>query len=252
MQSGTLDQPVAYIYALIDPRETDDVNSIRYIGKTNDPNKRIGRHLACARNGSRTHCHNWIRQLLAVGLTPTVSILETTTRVAATYREREWIAHLRTAGCPLTNLTDGGEGGLGCRHSPETRAKIGAAHLGKKLSPEHRIKLSASHVGNKNCLGHRHPISDETRAKLSIVGMGKRNALGCRRSKETRARISAANVGNRNALGHRLSNELKLKIAASGMGNRNALGHHPSDEAKLKMTAASRAYWGTRTATLPL
>lgn len=63
----------------------------------------------------------------------------------------------------LTNTTDGGSGGCGCRRSKETRKKIsnatrGKNHwaYGKKLSIEHRKKLSLSHIGIQ--AKEKHPL----------------------------------------------------------------------------------------------
>ena len=38
---------------------------------------------------------------------------------------------------------------LGCIRSPETRAKLSAAHKGKKLSPAHCLKISKRMMGNQ-------------------------------------------------------------------------------------------------------
>jgi hypothetical protein len=50
-------------------------------------------------------------------------------------------------------------------HSPETRAKISAAHKGKALSPEHRARISAARKGR--------PCSPETRAKIAAALKGR-------------------------------------------------------------------------------
>jgi len=46
-------------------------------------------------------------------------------------------------------------------HTPETRAKIGAANRGRKHTPEERAKMSAAKMG--------HSVSLETRVKLRAV-----------------------------------------------------------------------------------
>ncbi len=93
------------------------------------------------------------------------------------------------------NLTDGGEGLVGC--TDETRAKkstsmSGENHpfFGKHLSPEHRDKISAARKGK--------PLSSEHCAKLSLKNMGENNPqYGKPRSLETRAKIGAANAGKK-------------------------------------------------------
>ena len=62
--------------------------------------------------------------------------------------------------------------------SPETRAKLGAAHKGKTISEEHKAKLVAAH---KNKI-----VSHETRIKLSTFNKGKTL------SEEHKAKMSAA------------------------------------------------------------
>ena len=92
----------------------------------------------------------------------------------------------------LHNLTNGGDGTSGCIHSPETRAKMSAAHKGKKnhnygktLSPETRAKISAATKGKTR--------SPETRAKMSAALKGENHPFyGKSRSPETRAKMSAA------------------------------------------------------------
>ena len=213
MEINTASQPVAHIYALIDPRETDNVKRVRYIGKTKNLGRRFRHHLQDAKTGIRTHCYNWIRQLLAVGLAPMMGTLETTTQVDAADRERAWIAYLRAAGSPLTNLTNGGDGIPGHHHSEETREKMSTVHLGKKLSSETRTKISeantgkkrspeirakfrASAMGNKNCLGRS--VSDECRMKIATA------LKGYRHSEETRARMSVAHTGTKHSAMTRL------------------------------------------------
>ena len=69
-------------------------------------------------------------------------------------------------GC-LRNYTEGGEGTSGLVHTPETKAKIGAAKMGRKASPETRAKMSAVLFGHTRNVGNRHPL--ETLAKMSVA-----------------------------------------------------------------------------------
>lgn len=48
------------------------------------------------------------------------------------------------------NITKGGEGTNGYKHTEETRKNIGKIHKGKTLSEETRKKLSESHKGKNN------------------------------------------------------------------------------------------------------
>ena len=65
------------------------------------------------------------------------------------------------------NITKGGEGTNGYKHTEETRKNIGKIHKGKTLSEETRKKLSEAMKGKT--------LSEETRKKLSESHKGKNN-----------------------------------------------------------------------------
>jgi group I intron endonuclease len=232
METNTASQPPTYIYVLIDPREPDDIKRVRYIGKSDNPDKRFGVHLAKARIGVRRHCYNWIRELLAVGVLPGHEIISVVSDSGAYAAEQETIAKFKLLGAPLTNLADGGPGMFGYHHSEETRARISAANMGKKLGSHHsdetRAKMSAAKTGNKNFLGHHH--SEETKRKISAAKTGNKAWLGRHHSEETRTKISAAHLGKK------LSPETCAKIGAAKMGNKNLLGYHHSEETREKLS----------------
>jgi hypothetical protein len=125
--------------------------------------------------------------------------------------EQDMIALNRKMGKNLVNLTDGGEGVSGLKHSLksrvkmsisatgnknnlgrmqsiETRTKISITKKGKPLSPEHRAKVSKNHSTFWN--GHKH--TEESKAKMSIAQMGNKYSLGHKHTPETKAKISAS------------------------------------------------------------
>ena len=55
-----------YIYTLTDP----NTNMIRYIGKSNNPDKRLRIHLIEARRGLKSYRSNWLRKLITMGQKP--------------------------------------------------------------------------------------------------------------------------------------------------------------------------------------
>lgn len=79
--------------------------------------------------------------------------------------------------------------------SPETRARMGAAHKGKTMSPEVRAKIGIAQIGRK------HPA--EVRARISTSNKGKKH------SDQARAKISAAQMGKR------ASDETRAKLSAA-------------------------------------
>jgi len=201
------------IYALTDPR-TDE---IRYVGKSSSGLRRPGHHGArSVLSKDHTHKGNWLRGLVAAGLRYGVRVLEKLPAVAAlppTERrdamdaaERRWIAHGRAEGWPLTNLTDGGDGGF--FPTPEHRERLSRAMKGRKLSPEHLANLRANHA--------RGPLSEEHKAKIRE---------SCNRP-EAIARMSEANQGRKRTPEH----QAKLTASQKGRG--------PSPEAHAKAVAA--------------
>jgi len=197
------------IYTLRHP----ETKEIRYIGKTNDPAARLSRHIHNATHGVRTHISTWIRSLPSK---PIMSPLCVVPNDYGSEMERRTIAHFRSKGYRLTNLTDGGEGTLGWIPSAEFRAKLSAAHRGRQFSEQHKAALSAALMGHtsspernaKNSASQRgRKCSPETRAKLSAAGTRRRH------SPESRARIGASNRGK--TLGRKHSPETKAKISAS-------------------------------------
>jgi hypothetical protein len=89
----------------------------------------------------------------------------------------------------LRNMTDGGDGILGHKHSEETKKKIALARLGKptnkgkKMSEEQKEKLRQANKGRK--------FSPEFGEKISAAKKGK---PGKPRSPETRAKMKASQL----------------------------------------------------------
>lgn len=150
------------IYGLADPIS----GNIRYIGQSYDPKIRYKFHLKIKK--PRTYKEFWIVSLKKLGLLPELVIIETTTFDKINERERFWIAEYRSLGFNLTNLTDGGEGCKGRKHSEETKALMSFQRMGNKYSlgfihsQETRKKMSERHSG---MTGKKH--SEESRSKMS-------------------------------------------------------------------------------------
>lgn len=174
-----------FIYALCEP----GTRTIRYIGKANFPQKRLGVHLRVSAK-RQNHLGCWLQNVLERGERPALVILR---EVPVTMWQEEETRHIKTAralGMPLVNGTDGGDG----LHNPsqETRTKIGAAGRGRIPSAETRAKRSAALKGQKR--------SAETRANIRESRMGSKNPMfgkktwQCGRplSAEQRAKVGAA------------------------------------------------------------
>ncbi|HUY80090.1 MAG TPA: GIY-YIG nuclease family protein [Ktedonobacterales bacterium] len=179
-----------FIYALIDPRD----QTIRYIGKSNDPQFRLIRHIRSRRIG-KTIKNSWIISLISQGLLPVLQTIEEVPVEHWEERERYWIQYYREQGSPLTNGTDGGDG----------------VH-GRKRTPEERQRISASLMGNKRPLGTH--ASEQTRAKHSEDSRRTwANSTPEQRAERGR-KISAAKMG------HEVSIATRQKFAAALRGRK--------------------------------
>jgi hypothetical protein len=90
------------IYVLVDPRDY----SIRYVGKTNNPSRRLRQHCENP-NYSNFRVHNWLRMLIGRGLAPKMIIVGRAPPHEWEQAERAWIAFLRERG-RIYNIHDGG------------------------------------------------------------------------------------------------------------------------------------------------
>ena len=111
----------------------------------------------------------------------------------------------RDMGSSLANITEGGEGTSGMKHSDETKQKISKIHKGKKLSIEQIEMIRESSTGRKH--------SDKTKAYLTKLNQER--VL----NSDQLERILVAHVGKRH------SEETKKKISLSHMGKIMSVEH---------------------------
>jgi hypothetical protein len=145
-----------------------------YVGKTSGTlENRLYGHFREAKKGHRCKKCNGIRKMLREGKVPTIT-LQTDVEGDGANAERAYIKWLRSYGIDLWNLTDGGEGTLGYRHTLEARQKCRLAHLGKHPSKETRIQMGISHMGKVPWHKGKHGVySDEVNRKRGEKGMGR-------------------------------------------------------------------------------
>jgi hypothetical protein len=145
------------IYGLVDPRN----GHLRYIGKSSSGLKRPRYHSwpSCLKRET-SYKTNWIKGLVAAGLNYQVVVIQELDGPEGLGEvETGWIRYFRETGHPLTNLTDGGEGGY---LSEDTRRKISAKSRGRKMPPrseEYRKKQSLAHMGREFSRAHCDKIS---------------------------------------------------------------------------------------------
>lgn len=198
----------------------NDTGDVFYVGK--------GR-------GDRSHQHksrnrHWKNIVTKHGLTVHKAMTHLTEQEAFEH-EKFLIICLRDMGVRLVNLTDGGEGPTGFKHSPETRARMSLAQKGRTISEEGRRNMGLVRIG--------HTTSAETREKISAAQRGDKcsaelrakraaSATGRTPSEETRAKLSAA---RRKRV---ISKETGAKLSAARMG------HEVTAETREKISAAHK------------
>lgn len=137
---------------------------------------------------------------------------------------------LRALGADLTNVTEGGDGSVGLKHTPEARQKMSESQKGKTLSEEHRRKISKSNTGavfseqrkkkiSEKATGRK--LTDETKAKLSDIHSGRVM------SESHKRRLSAASIG-----------KPKTEEAKAAMREAHKRRPPPSAETRAKMSAS--------------
>jgi hypothetical protein len=93
-----------FIYTLEDPRTKE----IRYIGKSDNIEKRIKSHITRSKK-KKTYLDCWIYSLLENGYKPKIEILDEVNYDEWEYWEIYWIAQFKQWGFKLVNLTKGGK-----------------------------------------------------------------------------------------------------------------------------------------------
>lgn len=154
-----------------------------YIGKTNNPTKRLQRHLGHVRYGSHYPVHNKLRKVISIkGNTNDIFevIEKNIPEEIVDDREMYFIKHYKEIGYKLKNLTEGGEGGKGftdeinkrgamkrrgLKKSAQTIQRISDAKKGIKLSDTHKLAL-------KKAWETREPFSAEHYQKISELNRG--------------------------------------------------------------------------------
>jgi len=120
----------------------------------------------------------------------------------------------------LCNLTDGGEGTLGYKHSHDRKAYYSLMFKGKKRSDEDKAKMRKPKINGTNSLKGK-KLSEEHRLKLSLAKKGvKRKPL----SEEHKKKLSLAKRGIV------FSEEHRRKISEAGKGRKVSL------ETRIKMS----------------
>jgi len=135
--------------------------------------------------------------------------------------ERYWIREFGTKKPNGYNLTEGGDGVYGYKHSKETKRKLSEANKGKSPSKETKRKLCEA--------GRNRKLSEEHKRKIGEAHKGKSP------SEETRMKLSEANKGKK------LSKEVRKRLSEKRKGEKNSFyGKHHTEETRKKISEAKK------------
>lgn len=129
------------------------INNKKYIGFTSKTlEQRWNKHLNDAKSGRKTYLCNAIRKYGSEHFVISILQIEKDLSVARDFLEQQHITNTNTHYLSGTgyNMTLGGEGTMGHKHSAETKAKMSKSHTGIKQSSEAKAKLSEQRMGSKN------------------------------------------------------------------------------------------------------
>lgn len=172
-----------------------------------------------------------------------IVLMETNlSQVGALALERRYIAwHGRKANGTgiLRNLTDGGEGIFGYKHTEEykkqssesrkgkgywkgkkipkeTVEKLRQANLGRPLSEDHKQKIREANLGRV--------ISEETRMKLSLANKGKPSPRKGQKLPETVVQNMRGRTGSKSCMyGKKMPDDVKKKISLAMKGKQQKM-----------------------------
>lgn len=128
---------------------TNSINSNAYIGITNNPKNRWAQH----KNPEKAYKHlHMYRSMDKYGNENFyMNILEEhDTEESVKQAEIDVIKMFKDTGVSLFNVSAGGDGCIGYKHSEEAKKKISARFKGQPKSPEHIKKMSDSRSGDKH------------------------------------------------------------------------------------------------------
>jgi len=128
-----------FIYSLSDPITGD----IRYIGKANNPKKRVLDHIKENKTSNKSHKISWIKSLLSKGLLPIVEIVDEIPKLEWEFWEQYWISQFKSWQFNLTNISPGGYNN-NYKRTTETKQKMRVSKLGTILPEEQKQKISES------------------------------------------------------------------------------------------------------------
>lgn len=140
-----------------------DGEGIRYVGKTIYPSKRFKEHLV-DRRGNR-YCSKWVQKKKLENIEIKMNIIEICEEKNWEERERFWIKKYREDNCKLTNISDGGDGTVGFKHTEENKKKM--SEISKERLKKRPDLLDMLRKNGEKTGGRKH--TEETKRKISKI-----------------------------------------------------------------------------------
>jgi len=206
----------------------NDTNEIFYVGKG-----KVGSGRSTKILGRNQYWQNIVNK---VGFNVHKKIVGIRDEELSFLIEVERISQLRELGYKLCNLTDGGEGASGHKHSTKTLARMSVLALARPaVTEETKARMS---IANSN-------RSPETRARMSEAQIGEKSWMYGRtgklapmydkkHSEKTLAEMSESRKGEGNSMYNKNhSSEARAKIADANS--------NPSPETRARMSASALA-----------
>lgn len=227
-----------YVYAIIH-RATCRV----YVGKSSNPWKRLRAHAVAK---GRSYIDHAIR-CDGVAAFDLVILEGHESEEDAFAREIVWIARLESRDPRVGyNLTAGGEGVRGHRHSEQTRAQMRTSHMGLKHSDEHRARIRDGNTGKTWTAAQREkiraamrgrPMLDHVRAGLLAANLGRPLTEAHKAKLRGRPRRSLTEEQRATIVARHWSRS-SMAAEVRGTLSRAASGRRPSVESRAKMRAS--------------
>ena len=191
---------------------TNQLNGMQYVGQTVDSlPQRWKEHISEAKSGTTYHFHRAIRKYGADSFSLCI-LHECETKEEMDFVEIFYIDILVTKSPVGYNLTHGGDGTLGYKHTEEAKRKQSETHRGKKRTKESIRKTADAHRGTKH--------SEETKKKMSEAAKGRKF------SEVTLLKMSLAKLGTKQTpetiakrvkalMGRKVTAETRAKIGTA-------------------------------------
>jgi len=189
----------SYVYMLVDPRN----NQPFYVGKGRGNRCRFHLDEAKYYTKRKSLKLNKIRKLFSLGMEPTIiKVEENVTDAQAIDLEVLLIAEMRDIGIPLTNMTDGGDGAQGYKHSEAHKQHASKSQIGRIFSEETKQKM-------------RKPRTEEAKASMAKA----RLSMTYRPTAEHKRRLSESLLGRPSPMrGKTQSAEARAKMSEQRKG----------------------------------